>query len=75
MATNTNRRQFLRGALASGLLVVPGSGLLASCAGSGGGSSQPQAQGDKSAKNPLGVDASAGLEVVLFAGGLKTEME
>src|SRR5439155_24955999 len=36
---------------------------------------QQQAQGDKSAKNPLGVDANAGLEVVLFAGGLKTEME
>jgi N-acetylglucosamine transport system substrate-binding protein len=74
MATNTNRRQFLRGALASGLLVVPGSSFLAACAGSGGGSQQ-QVQGDKSAKNPLGVDANAGLEVVLFAGGLKTEME
>lgn len=73
--TNTNRRQFLRGALASGLLVVPGSSFLAACAGSGGSSSQPQAQGDKTSKNPLGVDANAGLEVVLFAGGLKTEME
>ncbi len=71
---NTNRRQFLRGALASGLLVVPGTGLLAACAGSGGGSQQ-QAQGDKSAKNPLGIDGNAPVEVVLFAGGLKTEME
>src|SRR6266536_1605685 len=71
---NTNRRQFLRGALASGLLVVPGTGLLAACAGSGGGSQQ-QAQGDKSAKNPLGNDGNAPVEVVLFAGGLKTEME
>jgi N-acetylglucosamine transport system substrate-binding protein len=74
MATNTNRRQFLRGALASGLLVVPGSSFLAACAGSGGGTQQ-QAQGDKSAKNPLGVDANAGLEVVLFSGGLATEMD
>jgi N-acetylglucosamine transport system substrate-binding protein len=71
---NTNRRQFLRGALASGLLVVPGSSFLAACAGSGG-STQQQVQGDKSTKNPLGVDANAGLEVVLFAGGLKTEMD
>lgn len=74
MATNTNRRQFLRGALASGLLIVPGSSLLAGCAGSGGGTQQ-QVQGDKSSKNPLGVDENAGLEVVLFAGGLKTEMD
>src|SRR2546429_5146286 len=75
MTTNTNRREFLRGALASGLLVVPGSSFLASCAGSGGGTQQQQVQGDKSTKNPLGVDANAGLEVVLFAGGLKTEMD
>lgn len=73
-AANTNRRQFLRGALASGLLVVPGTGLLAACAGSGGGS-QEQAKGTQTDKNPLGVDVAAPLEVVLFAGGLKTEME
>jgi N-acetylglucosamine transport system substrate-binding protein len=71
---NTNRRQFLRGALASGLLVVPGTGLLAACAGSGGGSGE-QAKGAQTDKNPLGVDVNAPLEVVLFAGGLKTEME
>src|SRR2546423_1172697 len=71
---NTNRRQFLRGALASGLLVVPGTSFLASCAGSGG-STQEQAKGTQTDKNPLGVDVNAPLEVVLFAGGLKTEMD
>lgn len=71
----TNRRQFLRGALASGALILPGSAVLAGCATAGGGSQQPQATGAQSTQNPLGIDTSAGLEVVMFAGGLKTELD
>jgi N-acetylglucosamine transport system substrate-binding protein len=71
----TNRRQFLRGALASGALILPGSAVLAGCATSGGGTTQPQATGSQSKENPLGIDTSAGLEVVMFAGGLKTDLD
>jgi N-acetylglucosamine transport system substrate-binding protein len=53
--------------------VLPGSALLAGCAGSGGGG-QEQVRGTESKENPLGVDTSAGLEVVMFAGGLKTDL-
>ncbi|HEV2781674.1 MAG TPA: N-acetylglucosamine/diacetylchitobiose ABC transporter substrate-binding protein [Actinophytocola sp.] len=72
-SADRSRRQFLRAALATGLLAVPGSTALAGCAGAGGGA-QEQVKGTESETNPLGVDANAGLEVVLFAGGLKTEM-
>src|SRR5882672_6605429 len=73
-SADRSRRAFLRGALAGGLLVVPGSAALAGCATAGGGT-QAQAKGTRSTQNPLGVDANAPLEVVLFAGGLKTELE
>ena len=67
-----SRRQFLRGALAGGVLVLPGSAVLAGCATAGGGGAQ-QAKGTASTQNPLGIDAGAPLEVVMFAGGLKTD--
>ena len=73
-SADRSRREFLRGMLASGLLVVPGSAALAGCA-TAGGNNQQQAQGTRSKENPLGIDTSAGLEVVFFAGGLKTEMD
>lgn len=67
-----DRRDFLRRALAAGVLVLPASGVLAGCATSGGDDGD-QAKGDVSDKNPLGVDSKAALEVITFAGGLKTE--
>lgn len=73
-SADRSRRDFLRTALAGGLLVVPGSAVLAGCATAGGGN-QEQAKGTESNKNPLGVDGNAGLEVVMFAGGLKTDLE
>jgi N-acetylglucosamine transport system substrate-binding protein len=63
-----HRRDFLRAAFAAGLLAVPG------CATSGGGTSGPRASGTVSNDNPLGVDGSAALEVVMFAGGLKSDL-
>lgn len=68
---DVDRREFLRRALAAGVLVVPVSGMVAGCATAGGGD-QEQAKGDVSARNPLGVDPKAALEVITFAGGLKT---
>lgn len=63
-----SRRTFLRGALATGAIVLPGSGALVGCA-SGGGGGQEAAEGDKSEKNPLGVPVDAPLEIVIFNGG------
>jgi N-acetylglucosamine transport system substrate-binding protein len=62
-----SRRNFLRGALATGALVLPGTGALVGCATSGGG--QDQAEGEKSDKNPLGVPTDQPLEVYIFNGG------
>ena len=62
-----SRRKFLRGALATGALVLPGTGLLAGCATSGGG--QEQSEGEKSDKNPLGVPEDQPLEIYIFNGG------
>ncbi|HEU5474613.1 MAG TPA: N-acetylglucosamine/diacetylchitobiose ABC transporter substrate-binding protein [Actinophytocola sp.] len=73
-SADRSRRDFLRTMLASGLIAVPGSAALAGCATAGGGS-QEQVQGTETNQNPLGVDTSAPLEVVMFAGGLKTELE
>jgi N-acetylglucosamine transport system substrate-binding protein len=62
-----SRRNFLRGALATGALVLPGSGFLAGCATSGGG--QEQTEGEKTADNPLGVPTDQPLEIYIFNGG------
>jgi N-acetylglucosamine transport system substrate-binding protein len=66
-----SRRKFLRGALATGALVLPGSGVLAGCATSGGG--QQQSEGEKSEKNPLGVPEDQPLEIYIFNGGFGDE--
>ncbi len=63
------RRDVVKRATALGLIAVPSAGLLSACASGGGDSSKKVAKGTKSAKNPLGVNASAGLEVVIFDGG------
>jgi N-acetylglucosamine transport system substrate-binding protein len=70
--TPLDRRQFLQRMAAAGLLALPGAGVLSACATGGGGPST-SAQGDKSAQNPLGVAADAGLDVVIFKGGYGDE--
>ncbi|OLF09614.1 N-acetylglucosamine/diacetylchitobiose ABC transporter substrate-binding protein [Actinophytocola xanthii] len=62
-----SRRTFLRSALATGALVVPGSGVLVGCATSGGG--QEQTEGEVSDDNPLGVPTDSPLEIYIFNGG------
>lgn len=68
------RRALLRGAATAGLLAAPTAGLLSGCVGGGGGdSSTTQAEGEKTADNPLGVKEDAELEIVIFNGGLGTK--
>jgi N-acetylglucosamine transport system substrate-binding protein len=62
-----SRRKFLRGALATGALALPGTGILAGCATSGGG--QEQSSGAKTDTNPLGVPEDKPLEIYIFNGG------
>ncbi|GAA4683322.1 N-acetylglucosamine/diacetylchitobiose ABC transporter substrate-binding protein [Phytohabitans rumicis] len=71
--TNLDRRKLLGRAAAAGLLATPAAGLLSACVGGGDDETQEQAQGEKSATNPLGVDPKAELEVVIFNGGLGTK--
>jgi N-acetylglucosamine transport system substrate-binding protein len=68
-----DRRTFLQRAAAAGLLATPAAGLLSACVGGRDDDTQDQAEGEKSEKNPLGVDAKADLEVVIFNGGLGTK--
>lgn len=62
------RRGFLRGALATAVL-LPLGGALASCAGGGGTTEETKAAGDVSATNPFGVAATGKLDAVIFKGG------
>ncbi|GAB3409563.1 type 2 periplasmic-binding domain-containing protein [Flindersiella endophytica] len=73
--TGLDRRAFLRRA-AYLSAAVSSPGLLAACATGGGGDTtndKPKSSGKKTAQNPLGVDASAPLDVVIFKGGWSDE--
>lgn len=61
------RRDFLRGALLTAL-VIPAGGILASCASPGSGSGTT-AGGTVSAKNPFGMAANSTVDAVIFKGG------
>src|SRR5690348_5249514 len=63
-----DRRSLLRRAAAAALVALPAAGLLEACAGNSTPSTSSTG-GAASAKNPLGVDESAALEVVIFDGG------
>jgi len=62
------RRGFLRGALATAVL-VPMGGALASCAGGSGTATNSSAGGEVSATNPFGVAKTGALDAVIFKGG------
>jgi N-acetylglucosamine transport system substrate-binding protein len=66
-----DRRTLLRRAAAVGLLATPAVGMLSACVGSSD-DTQQQSTGTKSADNPLGIDPKAGVEIVIFNGGLGT---
>ncbi|MFB7273232.1 N-acetylglucosamine/diacetylchitobiose ABC transporter substrate-binding protein [Streptomyces sp. NPDC056244] len=67
------RRDVIKRSAAIGLITVPTMSFLASCASSDSGSDNKVEKGEKSAKNPLGVNATAPLDFVLFDGGFGTE--
>lgn len=64
------RRGFLRGALATAVL-LPLGGALASCAGGGGTDTESKAPGGEvdPTKNPFGLAATGKLDAVIFKGG------
>ncbi|GAA4655788.1 N-acetylglucosamine/diacetylchitobiose ABC transporter substrate-binding protein [Arthrobacter cryoconiti] len=62
------RRGFLRGALATAVL-LPLGGALASCAGGGGTTSSAAAGGEVTDTNPFGVAKTGNLDAVIFKGG------
>ncbi|MGW0434981.1 N-acetylglucosamine/diacetylchitobiose ABC transporter substrate-binding protein [Micromonospora sp. NPDC003197] len=72
-AADLSRRTVLRRAAAVGMLATPAAGLLTGCVGGGNDEPTDQAEGEKTADNPLGVKADAELEVVIFNGGLGTK--
>ncbi|WP_239163293.1 N-acetylglucosamine/diacetylchitobiose ABC transporter substrate-binding protein [Paractinoplanes rishiriensis] len=53
-------------------MATPAVGMLSACVGGGSEEPQTQASGEKSAENPLGIDPKAGVEIVIFNGGLGT---
>lgn len=63
------RRELIKRSAAIGLITVPTMGFLASCASSDSGSKEKVEKGKTSAKNPLGVNETAQLDVVIFDGG------
>ncbi|WP_026556316.1 N-acetylglucosamine/diacetylchitobiose ABC transporter substrate-binding protein [Arthrobacter sp. 35W] len=62
------RRGFLRGVLATAVL-VPVGGALASCAGGGGATESSAPGGAVSADNPFGMADKANVDAVIFKGG------
>ncbi|MFE4667170.1 N-acetylglucosamine/diacetylchitobiose ABC transporter substrate-binding protein [Streptomyces sp. NPDC056716] len=72
-ATGVGRRDLIRRSAALGLITVPTMSFLAGCASAGGGNGGKAEAGEKTEKNPLGVNNSAQLEFVLFDGGFGKE--
>ncbi|MGW6459681.1 N-acetylglucosamine/diacetylchitobiose ABC transporter substrate-binding protein [Streptomyces sp. NPDC055078] len=70
---NTNeglgRRSLIKRSAALGLLTVPTMSFLSACASGDGDKDKGVDKGKTSAKNPLGVNETAPLEVVIFNGG------
>ncbi|WP_069169369.1 N-acetylglucosamine/diacetylchitobiose ABC transporter substrate-binding protein [Streptomyces griseus] len=63
------RRDVIKRSAALGLIAVPTMSFLSACASGDSGGDDKVEKGTKSAKNPLGVNETAGLEVVIFNGG------
>lgn len=68
--SDVNRRGVIKRAAAIGLVAAPGMTALSACAsGSDDSGDDKVNKGTKSDKNPLGVNKTAGVEVVIFDGG------
>ncbi|MEU8978027.1 N-acetylglucosamine/diacetylchitobiose ABC transporter substrate-binding protein [Streptomyces sp. NPDC048309] len=67
------RRDLIKRSAALGLISVPTMSFLSACASSDSGSDKKAKAGKKSQKNPLGVNETAALSVVIFDGGFGTK--
>ncbi|WP_405610311.1 N-acetylglucosamine/diacetylchitobiose ABC transporter substrate-binding protein [Streptomyces sp. NBC_01511] len=63
------RRDLIKRSAAVGLITVPTMSFLASCASGDSGGDEKVDKGKTSAKNPLGANETAQLDVVIFNGG------
>ncbi|GAA2426521.1 N-acetylglucosamine/diacetylchitobiose ABC transporter substrate-binding protein [Streptomyces glaucus] len=72
-SAGVGRRDLIRRSAALGLVSVPATSFLSACASSGGGGEDKAESGERTAKNPLGVNDGARMEFVLFDGGFGTE--
>ncbi|MDT0450132.1 N-acetylglucosamine/diacetylchitobiose ABC transporter substrate-binding protein [Streptomyces hesseae] len=64
-----SRRDLIKRAAAIGLIAVPTMSVLSACASGDSGGGNQVDKGEKSDKNPLAVNGSAALDVVIFDGG------
>ncbi|OAR22685.1 carbohydrate ABC transporter, N-acetylglucosamine/diacetylchitobiose-binding protein [Streptomyces sp. ERV7] len=67
------RRDLIKRSAALGLITVPAMGFLSACASGDSGDDKKVEKGTKSDKNPLAVNESAPLDVVIFDGGFGTK--
>lgn len=68
------RRDLIKRSAALGLIAVPTMSFLSACASGGdSGSEEKVDKGKKTAENPLAVNESAPLEIVIFDGGFGTK--
>lgn len=71
-APDVGRRDLMKRTLATALAAAPASAFLSGCA-AGDSTQNTVGKGEMSDNNPFGVKKSAGLEVVVFDGGLGVE--
>ncbi|WP_093798484.1 N-acetylglucosamine/diacetylchitobiose ABC transporter substrate-binding protein [Streptomyces sp. Wb2n-11] len=67
------RRDLIKRSAALGLITVPTVSFLSACASGDSGGDEKVEKGKKTEKNPLGVNESAPLEIVIFDGGFGTK--
>ncbi|MCX4904755.1 N-acetylglucosamine/diacetylchitobiose ABC transporter substrate-binding protein [Streptomyces sp. NBC_00878] len=67
------RRDLIKRSAALGLISVPTMSFLSACASGDSGSDEKVDKGTKSKENPLAVNESAPLEIVIFDGGFGTK--
>ncbi|MEV6792118.1 N-acetylglucosamine/diacetylchitobiose ABC transporter substrate-binding protein [Streptomyces sp. NPDC051320] len=67
------RRDLIKRSAALGLIAVPTMSFLSACASSDSSGDKKVTKGTKSANNPLGINETAPLDMVLFDGGFGTQ--
>ncbi|GHH81351.1 N-acetylglucosamine/diacetylchitobiose ABC transporter substrate-binding protein [Streptomyces capitiformicae] len=73
-SAGVGRRDLIKRSVALGLISVPTMSFLSACASGGDGDSGEKVEkGEKTAENPLAVNESAPLEIVIFDGGFGTK--